>query len=180
MNNYLISASLLLAGVSLGVSLWFYQATPSVAYVRSAVLIDEYHGMKEARTIYEKKATEWQTNIDSLTLALNRTTYSYNIEYTTLNAADRELRKQTIEHQQRTLATYREAIEEKAEQEEEKLMQGALNQINSFVAAYAKHHGYTLVLGTTQSGNILYADQATDITQAVLKELNQSYYTSAK
>jgi outer membrane protein len=67
------------------------------------------------------------------------------------------------------------AVAQQAQSEEAKLAEGVLNQINGFVETYARDRGYTLVLGTTQTGSLLYASDAVDITEEVLQGLNQAY-----
>ena len=50
-----------------------------------------------------------------------------------------------------------------------------MSQINSFVKQYAEQEGYDIILGTTQSGSLLYANNALDITEEIVEALNQYY-----
>jgi outer membrane protein len=56
------------------------------------------------------------------------------------------------------------------------MTEGVLNQVNSFIEEYSKNKGYDLVIGTTTSGNLLYAREYMDITDEVLKALNENYH----
>jgi hypothetical protein len=40
-----------------------------------------------------------------------------------------------------------------------------LDQINAFVEAYGEEEGYDMIVGTTQSGNLLYVCPALEITE---------------
>jgi outer membrane protein len=175
MNRIVVASSLILSLICIAFCVWLKMSMPKIAYVRSAVIVDGYSGMKEARIAYELKAQAWQSHIDTLTADYNKAFASYNTYQTTKKSNAYNHEKTQLENKRYTLDKYRLAIEEKAQQEEEKLTQGALNQINSFIENYAKNKGYTVVLGTTQAGNILYANDAVDITEEVLQGLNQNY-----
>ena len=59
------------------------------------------------------------------------------------------------------------------------MTQGVLSQINSLAQQYGKEHGFDLILSTTQSGSILYGDDAIDLTKDLLATLNRNYNPSA-
>jgi outer membrane protein len=77
--------------------------------------------------------------------------------------------------QQQQFLQYQQAIDEKIQEEDSKMMQEVLNQVNSFVESYALQNDYDLILGTTMSGNVLFGDKSLDITDALLAELNSHY-----
>jgi Skp family chaperone for outer membrane proteins len=99
----------------------------------------------------------------------------YQTSFAAWSPAQQALKKTELEQKEVELEKYGAAIREQAQAEEDKLLGGALAQINSFVKAYAREQGYTVVLGTTQSGSLLYASDAVDITDQVLRGLNESY-----
>lgn len=151
--------------------------TPKIAFVKTGVLVDGFLGMKESKSTYDKKIAEWQSNVDTLTNQLNQGITRFELNRGDYKPEKLEEQIQIIEQQKLNLHNYKEAIDQRAKQEYDKAIQGPINQINSFVERYAEIHGYDLVLGTTQEGNILYGNKAVDITNEVLKELNKSYKT---
>ena len=158
-----------------GFALWFQKGPKKIAFVRTATIIEQYKGTQEAQALYQEKIAEWQSQVDTLQFDLKRAIDSYNQELTNLNNTQIQARQVALDHQQNQLQKYEQVVYEKASKEEEKYMQGVLNQINSFIEKYGKEKGYDLVLGTTQSGNIMYATDAIDITQEVIKGLNKEY-----
>jgi outer membrane protein len=50
-----------------------------------------------------------------------------------------------------------------------------INDINQYVAEYAKAEGLYMILGANGSGNVMYADPAYDLTEEILEGLNQRY-----
>ena len=87
----------------------------------------------------------------------------------------RLFREEQLESRLNTFEEYKRSIEQKAVQEEEKLIQACYNQINSMVEEYAKENNYDFVLGTTQEGNLMYGAPSRDITEEVLTALNKKF-----
>ena len=48
-------------------------------------------------------------------------------------------------------------------------MQPVYGELNSFIRDYGKEHGYDMIWGATSSGNIVYAREAVNLTEDVLK-----------
>ncbi|WP_299460327.1 OmpH family outer membrane protein [uncultured Microscilla sp.] len=146
-----------------------------IAYVRSAELMDKYLGVKEAQLQYNKQLTAWKIGADTLEKRVNATMNFISHQKNSLN--DQQLKQLQVEMQRRRadLDRYQLNIQKKAANKEQKLFGGAVKQINSFVEQYAKEKGYSMVLGTTNTGNLMYGDKALDITEEVLTALNKSY-----
>jgi outer membrane protein len=159
----------------LGWCAYLQSRIPKVAFVRSGVIVDKYRGMKEVRAVYQHKVAGWQAESDTLQTQFRVSLARYNAEAAGLSGAEQARRQGLLESQRQTLVQHQAAVAEKAQSEEAKLVEGTLNQINGFVESYARSRGYTVVLGTTQTGSLLYASDAVDITDEVLQGLNQAY-----
>ncbi len=157
--------------ICLSVTLWQIITRPKIAYVRTAVIIEKFTGMKEAKERLDEKIKLWQSNTDTLQKHFDTSL----IEYKTAQKPWTEVNKNILLRQKQDLEHYKASIEDKISTEQDKMFQGASGQINSFIEKYGKEKGFTIILGTTASGNLLYADQSTDITEEILKGLNESY-----
>jgi len=131
--------------------------------------------MKEAKTVFDEKVKAWNKNIDTLLLL-----YNQDVNYLKENKA--KISQNTAKKLEDNIAKkgddvkrYSSEVEKMAKEENEKLTQGALNQINSFVEKYAKEHHIDIVIGVTLSGNVLYGADKIDITKEILDGLNKSY-----
>jgi outer membrane protein len=146
-----------------------------MAYVRSADLIYGYKGMNEAQQAFQEKQNLWKANLDTLQVEYKNSVQEFGKLVSSMDKDEKMQRQKMLVEEQKQLLTYSQAIEKKAREEDEKITQGILNQVNSLVEKYGKDHGYTVIFGTTQAGSLLYADDAIDITDDLLKELNGSY-----
>ena len=154
---------------------YVHQNQKKIAYVRSADLVNKYRGMQEARSLFEEKSHVWEANIDTLRTNYRAQLEQYNKEMDRLSENERKDRETYLFNRKNELLRYSESLNSKAKEEEEKMLEGVLNQVNAFVEKYAMEQGYDLILGTTLSGSILYGEKMMDITDEVLEELNEDY-----
>lgn len=131
-----------------------------IAYVKPNKLMQGYHGAIAQHEVFQVKAKVWQQRVDSLSSELQA-----------LNNAPAATR--TSKEQQ--LLRYRDAVQQQAQQENQRVTQAVLDEINAYIKKYGKEKGYTFILGATETGNIVYAAEGTDISDDVLKGLNTQY-----
>jgi outer membrane protein len=131
-----------------------------IFYVNPTKILQGYHGAQAQHELFQAKARDWQLRIDSLGTELQA--------LRTAPPATRAAKEQQ-------LGQYREAIQQRAQQENQRLTQAVLAEINAYLKQYGKQKGYTFILGATESGNIVYAADEADVTDDVLKGLNDQY-----
>ncbi|WP_426672074.1 OmpH family outer membrane protein [Mucilaginibacter sp. McL0603] len=151
-----------------------------IAYVDSAKIFNEYKGSEEAKKAYQSKSKVWQGNIDTLTNEVKGAIQKYEKSVATMSKKEQDLSKQIIQEKQRQLAEYQRGIQENAKQENDKLTQSIVTQINAYLTVYGKKHNYKMILIANQSGTIAYARDGLDITQDVIDGLNAEYPVDKK
>ena len=165
-----------LAIISIGILFSFMIPNQTkIAYIKNVVVMEKYLGMLDGKKEYDLKMGQWQANIDTLKLDLQRNINAYNAQFNSLSENEKSINEQLIRRQQNDLKNYANTIEEKAAVKDQEIMQGVLNQINACVEQYARDNGYDFVFGTTINGNIMYAGDAYDITDQIIEELNNEY-----
>jgi outer membrane protein len=166
-----VSAALSLIAVVTYHSLFYRK----VAYVKTGVIIQKFAGVSEAQKNLEKKLDQWQHTVDTLENNYNQSLDAYNREVGRLSEKERQERKEYLDKQSHGLQKYVESIERNALTENQKLTEGTVNQINTFIRKYAEDNGYDLILGVTAEGNIMHGSASLDITDEVLEQLNKEY-----
>ncbi len=152
----------------------FFFAT-KVVYVRSEVLISGYTGTKESYALFENERKELESNIDTMKYEYQRQVENYTTAKEKLSNEQIKKSEAYLDNQRNNLIQYTDVINEKVKEKEKKLTQDLFNQINSFIEQYSKRKGYDIVIGTTNSGNLLYGVEGLDITDNLLVELNKNY-----
>jgi outer membrane protein len=155
--------------------LYIYFSIPKIGYIRNKIVIERYEGMKEAKVKYDKKLEGWQIQADTLDQMLEGDIVKFEKEKSTLSAKERSYRENVLNDKIEGVRNYKTNLETKAGEEEQKLLQAAYSQINSFVKEYAEKNGYDIILGTTEEGNVMYGTDKKDITEEVLLLLNKKY-----
>ena len=59
-------------------------------------------------------------------------------------------------------------------EESDVVIDSLITKVKDFVADYGEKNGYTYIFGSNESANIMYAKEGRDITEEVLKALNES------
>ena len=86
-----------------------------------------------------------------------------------------KLKQELLGNKQQQINGYQEAIQKKIQEEDKKVTQTVINDINDYIKEYGKNHGYKIIFGASGGGNIMYADESTDLTEEILKGLNEEY-----
>jgi outer membrane protein len=167
-----IKSAFLFASLSI---LFSCTQSPKIAYLNPVKLSQEYEAVKAEQAQLEAIAAPWRVNVDTLTAELQRATTRYEQQRAQLTPDQITAREQELANRQGQLAQYREATTQKLTAERERLDVAVVNELNTFLKEYGKREGYSVILGATSSGNIVYADEAMDVTAAVVKELNERY-----
>lgn len=164
----------LIAGL-LGLAGYYMIKKDKTVYVDINKLMQDYKGMKAARAEYEEKAASWQANADTLIAQFQEELKTYEKERGNMSRKERELKEELLRNKQVQINQYQEAIQLKARDEDQALTQNVINAVNDYIKEYGKERGYKYILGATGQGNIVYANDAYDITEEVTEGLNKEW-----
>lgn len=157
------------------VTFFYLKSSSELVYVDVNKLIDGYSRTKVAKADFEKKATTLKANVDSLLTDWQKELQNYEKERASLSVKELELKQQLLGNKQQQINGYQEAIQKQIQEEDKKTTQTVINDINDYIKEYGKKKGYKIIFGASGGGNIMYADEATDLTADVLKGLNADY-----
>ncbi len=190
---YIISAFLFLAIVGIYI-LYFTSKSPSsasfdkiseksdgqiaIAYVNSDSIMENYAMVKELEANLEKK----QKKVES---EFNWTQESFKkeaMEFYEKLQTGQFLSQQQAEQEQQKLAQKEQQIYEMGQklsqdlaEMEIQMNETLLDSITNYLKRYTKEKPYDFILGFSKGGGILYAKDDLDITEDVLKGLNEEY-----
>jgi outer membrane protein len=165
---------LLIVLVSLGVSAWTYYKTPRLAYINNKRLFAEFTYKKELEKELTKVEQVKKAILDSL-----RLNFEFKAEQLGANKKNAEQENQLRTLQQQYLLKekqFTDNYEEASKQYTDQIWK----QLNQYVKDYGQEHGYDMIFGTTNSGEIMYAEEAEDLTDDVLKFANSRYQGTLK
>ncbi len=146
-----------------------------IMYVDTNVLMGKYQGMIDARAEFEKKAATWQSNVDTLFKNFQNELKNYEKERSRMTAKEKDLKEELLRNKQAQINQYREGMGKKYREEEGKMTQSVLNMVNDYVKEFGKRKGYKYILGANGSGSLVYTQEKYDVTDELLKGLNEEY-----
>lgn len=167
----LSAVAILLAAISF----YFAKSSSELVYVDVNKLIEGYKRTKIAKAEFDKKANIMKGNIDSLMTGWQKELQNYEKERTSLSPKELQLKQELLQNKQQQINGYQEAIQKKIQEEDKKVTQTVINDINDYVKEYGKKHGYKIIFGASGGGNIMYGEESSDLTADVLKGLNAEY-----
>ena len=156
-------------------ALYFSKSSSQLVYVDVNKLMEGYKKSKVAKAEFDKKATIMKSNVDSLVGNWQTELKNYEKERASLSPKELKLKQELLGNKQQQINGYQEAIQKKIQEEDKKVTQTVINDINDYVKEYGKKNSYKIIFGASGGGNIMYAEESTDLTEEILKGLNAEY-----
>lgn len=151
------------------------QQASELVYVDVNKLLEGYKRTKVVRGEFEVKAKTLKANVDSLVVGWQNELKIYEKERSKYSKKELKLKQELLGNKQQQINNYQQAIQQQIQEEDKKASQTVINDINDFVKEYGKKKGYKIIFGASGSGNIMYADESSDLTAIVLEGLNAEF-----
>ncbi len=151
------------------------QKSSNLVYVDVNKLLDGYVRTKIVRADFEEKAKTLNANVDSLMADWQKELKNYEKERSKMSRKELELKQQLLGNKQQQINNYQQAIQKQIQEEDQKATQTVINDINDYIKLYGKENNYRIIFGASGAGNIMYANEGTDLTEKVLEGLNAEF-----
>lgn len=145
------------------------------AYVDTKVLIQDYKEMKDLEAEYQLKSDSAKQQVDSVAKIFQQEVEAYQSQAASMSADARQQKEQELMQMNQLIQRQQQMISQQLRQESGVAMDSLIERVKDYVADYGKEHGYTYIFGSNENANIMYAKEGLDITQEILKELNDNY-----
>ncbi len=149
--------------------------SPKLAYVDTTRVLEEYQGMRDAKQMYEKSLEQWQSRTDTLRSEFESQIKEFEQQKASLKKEAKARALASLEQKKQEVQKYREYASKEAIEKEAQMTNQILQQMNAFIQDYGKKQGYLMILGANGQGSLLYAEESIDITDEVIKLINQGY-----
>lgn len=156
-------------------SICYFKSSSELVYVDVNKLLEGYKRTKVVRAEFEEKAKTLNANVDSLMTNWQNELKTYEKERSKMSKKELELKQQLLGNKQQQINNYQQAIQKQIQEEDKKATQTVINDINDYVKEYGKSNGYNIIFGASGGGNIMYANEGSDLTEDVLNGLNTEF-----
>lgn len=154
-----------------------------IVYINTDTLLRNYTLSVELNEAFLKKQEERNTELNIKAKDLDRQAREFQrkLENNGFISAERaEAARQDLLEKNQKLQQLQQEMTEKMMKEQSELNKKLFESITDFLEKYNKEKGYEIVLSTVIAGNVLYAADGFDITQDVVRGLNEQYKKKAE
>lgn len=156
-------------------SFFYLQSSSELVYVDVNKLLEGYKRTKVVRSEFEEKAKTLNANVDSLMTDWQKELKAYEKERSKMTKKELELKQELLSNKQQQINNYQQAIQKQIQEEDKKATQTVINDINDYIKEYGKKHNHKIIFGASGGGNIMYANEGSDLTEDVLNGLNAEF-----
>lgn len=157
------------------VSFFGPQSKAELVYVDVNRLLENYDRTKVDREAFTEKTNVMKANVDSLMNDWQNELKAYEKERASMTKKELALKQELLQNKQQQINNYQQAVQNQIQEEDQKMTQTVINDINGYVKEYGKKYGHRIIFGAQGNGNIMYAEQGTDLTDIILEGLNKQY-----
>lgn len=148
----------------------------TIVYINSDTLSAKYAYVKDMDKRLTDKSNAAKADLQSKGEAFQREVADYQKNQATMAADQRQTTEQRLQREQQQLQSYQQNASAEIQNEQGVEMGKLYDKIADFIKGYAKEKGYKMVLTYSKNNtSMLYGDPSLDITDDVVKKLNDAY-----
>ncbi len=146
--------------------------TAKIGYGNLAKVFDEYQRTKDSEVGLEQRGKQKQSQLESQFNELKKIRQGLEL----MNDQAREVKTREIEEKSDEFKRQKTQTERELLGQRNTIAKQILDEISAVVTEYGKANGFTLIL---DQRTVLYGQEVSDVTDEVLKNLNERYAARA-
>lgn len=150
------------------------------AYVNTVELMEKYTESKDLQAKYKQKGETMGRELDQQVKRFQDEAQNFQ-RNAQANGQDWAQRKGAeLQKREQELTYAQQSMMRQLQEESGVEMDSMKSRMKKFIQEYGKKNGYTYIYGTGEASTVLYAKDGLDITDKIVKELNDNYKAPAK
>jgi outer membrane protein len=145
------------------------------AYVDTAKIIEEYTEAKDIEAKYKNKAQEMGKELEVEVAKFRSEASNFSKNAREKGEAWAQQKGAELTRREQELGYAQQAMLQQLQKENAVEMDSMIKGIKATIKTYGKEKGYDYIYGTGDAASVLYAKDQYDITQDVIKLLNEKY-----
>ena len=150
------------------------------AYVDTNKLLEEYTEAKDIDAKYKNRAEEMGRELEAEAARFKKDAEAFEQKARALGEIWAQQNSGPLKQRQQQLQYAQQAMLQQLQQESGVEMDTLVTSVKKFIKDYGKENGYDYIYGTGEAVSILYAQDKYDITDELIKKLNEKYKPAAK
>ena len=145
------------------------------AYIDTSKLLQEYTESKDIESKYKAKSQEMGKELDAEVARFKNEAQNFQKNAQANGQAWAQQKGAELQKREQQLTYAQQAMLQQLQQESGKEMDSLVVNVRKFIKSYGKEKGYAYIYGTGEAATVLYAEDKYDITEEVVKLLNDKY-----
>lgn len=146
-----------------------------VAYINSDSVLTNYEYLKIQRTQLEAKTQKMDQEYRNRAIGLQNEIAAYQRNVSSMTLGQVKATEEDLGKKQQNLQMYQQTLQQQLMDEETKLNQELYNRVTAYLKKYGTEKGLQIVLKRDPTSDVLWATDILDISQDVIKGLNDEY-----
>ncbi len=146
-----------------------------IAYLKSDSVLKYYDYFKEMKTTLEAKGKKLDQDLQNRGQSLQNEIASYQRNISNLTIGQAKALEEDLGKKQQNFRLYQQSLEQELSNDQNKMNEALYGRITTFLKKYAEGSGLQVVLKFDQSSDVLFGGPGIDISQDVIKGLNDDY-----
>lgn len=150
------------------------------AYVDTSKLLEEYTEAKDIEAKYKAKSDEMGRELEAEVNRFKSEAANFQKNAQANGQAWAQQKGAELQKREQQLSYAQQAMIQQLQQESGAEMDTLVKSVKKYIKDYGKKEGYAYIYGTGEAVSILYAEDKYDITDELVKLLNDKYKSSGK
>jgi outer membrane protein len=146
-----------------------------IAYINSDSVLKYYEYLKVNKNQLEAKTKKMDQDYRTRALALQNDISAYQRNVNSMTLGQVRATEEDLTKKQQNLQLYQQSLSQQLMDEEAKLNKALYDRVTAFLKKYGQEKGLEVVLKYDPTSDVLYGRPALDISQDVIKGLNETY-----
>ena len=149
----------------------------SVAFVNNDSILSNYELVKKMRADLEAKGKRLEGEVAAKQKAFEKDAAYFQDQVAKKSISDQSAQEiyGQLQQNQQKIYELRDRYAAELQQSEMDMNVALIDSVMNFLKRYNDKYKFDYILGFTKGGNILYANDTLDVTDDVIKELNNAY-----
>ncbi len=152
----------------------------SIVYINSDSVLSKYDYFKDIQEKFQEKGQKLEKEYQNRAQGLQQEVNDYQRTVSSLTIGQAKALEENLMKKQQNLRLYQESLSQELLKEEGKMNQELYEKVTAFLKDYSAENGIDLVVKYNQGSDVLFATQGMDVTDQVVKGLNEVYANESK
>ena len=146
-----------------------------IGYVDNVKLMDEYQQKIDVESKFKIKADALAKKRDSISQAFQMEAQAFQAKAQSMSQNKAQEEYAAMQQKGQMIGQQLQQQDQQLQLEGQTEMDSIVSAVKKEIKAYGKDNGYSYILGGGDGGSVLYGKEANDLTEEIVKLLNEKY-----